>query len=67
MKRRLFIQNITWLTGGVITACQLPAETFEAGKKIKGKVTANGKGIKDVVVSDGYTVLTTDAKGRVPS
>ncbi|MFC0775892.1 calcineurin-like phosphoesterase C-terminal domain-containing protein [Terrimonas alba] len=64
MKRRLFIQNITWLTGGTIAACQLPAETFEAGKKIKGKVTANRKGIKDAVVSDGYTVITTDAKGR---
>lgn len=55
---------MTWLTGGFVTACQLPADTFEAGKKIKGRVTANGKGIKDVVVSDGYTVITTDVKGR---
>jgi len=64
MKRRLFIQNLTWLTGGAVAACQLPVETFESAKKIKGKVIANGKGIKDAVVSDGYTVITTDSKGR---
>lgn len=64
MKRRLFIQNISWLTGSMITACQFPAETFDTGKKIKGQVAANGKGIKDVVISDGYSVITTDAKGR---
>lgn len=66
MKRRLFIQNMTWLTGGVITARHVPVDTgiFEPGKKIKGKVTAAGKGIKDVVVSDGYSVIVTDSKGK---
>lgn len=65
MKRRIFIQNITLLTGGLLTACHAPAETFEPGrKKIKGRVLSNGKGIKNVVVSDGYTVITTDAKGK---
>ncbi|HKZ66206.1 MAG TPA: metallophosphoesterase N-terminal domain-containing protein [Chitinophagaceae bacterium] len=65
MKRRIFIQNITLLTGGLLTACHAPAETFEPGrKKIKGQVLSNGKGIKNVVVSDGYTVIATDAKGK---
>lgn len=65
MKRRLFIQNMTWLTGGLVVACHTPAETFEPGKKkIKGRVLSNRKGIKGVVVSDGYTVIVTDDKGR---
>lgn len=64
MKRRIFIQNITWLAGGLVTACRVPAETFEPGQKIKGQVTSNGKGLKDVVVSDGYSVILTDSKGK---
>src|SRR5688500_12335714 len=65
MKRRIFIQNITLLTGGLLTACHAPAETFEPGrKKIKGRVLSNGNGIKNVVVSDGYTVIATDNKGK---
>jgi Predicted phosphohydrolases len=64
MKRRIFLQNMTWLTGGLMAACHVPAETFEAGEKIRGQVKSNGKGIKDVVVSDGYSVVLTDSKGR---
>lgn len=65
MKRRIFIQNITLLTGGILTACQAPAEIFEPGrKKIKGQVLAGGKGIKNVIISDGYTVIATDNKGK---
>jgi hypothetical protein len=63
MKRRRFIQNITLLTGGLVTAGQLLASTFER-KNIKGRVRSNNKGVKGVVVSDGYTVITTDNKGR---
>src|SRR5687768_10387450 len=65
MKRRIFIQNITLLTGGLLTACEAPAGIFEPGrKKVKGRVLSNSKGIKDVVVSDGYTVIITDARGK---
>lgn len=65
MKRRIFIQNISLLTGGILTACQAPAEIFEpTRKKIKGQVLSNGTGLKNVVVSDGYTVIITDAKGK---
>ena len=65
MKRRIFIQNISLLTGGILTACQAPAEIFEPGrKKIKGRVLSNGNGIKNVIVSDGYTVIATDNKGK---
>jgi hypothetical protein len=31
--------------------------------RIRGKVSANGKGIKGVAVTDGYTVTSTDAGG----
>ncbi len=64
MKRRLFIQNATWFTGGLIAAGQFPAETLDTGKKIKGRVYSNNKGIRGVVVSDGYTVVLTDSKGK---
>lgn len=64
MKRRSFIQKITWITGGVMASSWLPVNSFEAGKKIKGRVVSNNKGVKNVVVSDGYTVILTDTKGK---
>jgi hypothetical protein len=64
MKRRKFIRDISLLTGGLITAYQLPASPFATTKKIRGKVFSRGKGIKSVVISDGYSVITTDAKGK---
>ena len=65
MQRRIFIRQISWLTGGLILADQVPASAF-AGKdnKIKGQVLSNGKGVKNVVVSDGYSVVATDSKGK---
>ena len=64
MLRRKFIQNIAWLTGGVIGSGFVPAKAiFKSGQKVKGHVVSNGKGLKDVVVSDGYTVMQTDKSG----
>lgn len=64
MKRRSFLQNIAWLTGGVLIANRLPAATNYGAKKIKGRVAAHGKGIKGVVVSDGYSVVATNDNGK---
>ena len=65
MLRRKFLQNITWLTGGLLLSRCLPAKTLGMdGKSLKGTVRANGKGIRNVVVSDGYSVVKTDKKGR---
>src|SRR4051812_48817451 len=65
IKRRKFIQNLVWITGGLLTVGQLPARAFISnGKKIKGRILANGKPVKDVVVSDGYSVVVTDKKGK---
>lgn len=65
MQRRKFIQSIGLLTGGVaLTNCS-PANTFAENKKgIGGYVLSNGKGIKNVVISDGYSVVVTDKKGK---
>ncbi len=35
-----------------------------AARKIKGRVAVNNKGLKDVIVSDGYSVVATNPKGR---
>ena len=65
MIRRKFIQNLAWLTGGIIfTACS--PEKLAAGQttKLKGSVKSGGSGVPGVVISDGYNVVTTDAKGK---
>jgi len=65
MKRRFFIQQIGWITGGVLLTPFVTSAAFSnSGRIIKGKVRANGKGIAGVVISDGYSVVTTDNKGR---
>ncbi len=65
MNRRKFLQQISFLTGGFILAAQTPLAAFTGeGKKVKGRITARGKGLAAVVVSDGYSVIATDRKGR---
>ena len=65
MNRRKFLQQVSLLSGGLIIASQTPLFALVAAdKKIKGRIRSKGKGIKGVVVSDGYTVMATDKKGR---
>ncbi len=65
MKRKEFIISLGWLTAGVLTSKLLPAsEVFNKQKKIKGRVLSSGKGIKNVVVSDGYSVVLTNGDGK---
>ena len=64
MKRRNFIQNIAFVAGGFLLTRHLPAGFATNGKKIKGQVTSKGKGIAGVVISDGFSVVATDKKGR---
>jgi len=65
MNRRRFIQQVSLLTGAFIIATQSPLSALVgADKKIKGRIRSNGKGLEGVVVSDGYTVMATDKKGR---
>jgi hypothetical protein len=54
MNRRKFLQSIAWLTGGLLLTRCKPAKALAIdGKSLTGLVLVNGKGIKDVVVSDG--------------
>ncbi len=65
MNRRKFIQQFTWLTGGFILAGDLLSTTQGRGiKKVRGSVSSNGRGIANVVISDGYSVVVTNAKGK---
>ena len=64
MQRRIFIQNIGWLAGGLLLGCNKKAySNTEEGKLLKGYVRSGGKGVANVVVSDGYSVVVTDKKG----
>lgn len=65
MKRKDFLQRIGWMAGGILIAPLLSATSgLLLPRKIKGRVKANGRGLANVVISDGYAVLSTDAKGR---
>jgi len=64
MIRRKFLQQVSWITGGLLLANQLPASATRHSSSLKGRVTASGKGLAGVVVSDGYNVVATDHKGR---
>jgi hypothetical protein len=65
MQRRKFIARIALLTGGFIAGGLSSANAFTRDRQqIKGSVRAKGKGIKNVVVSDGYSVVATNAKGQ---
>ncbi len=65
MLRRQFLEYVAKSSAFLFVSANLPVAKFIGeAKKVKGTVTAGGKGIADVVVSDGYTVMTTDKKGR---
>lgn len=66
MQRRKFIAQLGGLAGGLITAACLPANllAFDEKNVFSGRIISRGKGVKGVVVSDGYSVTMTDAKGR---
>lgn len=64
MNRRSFIKN----SGLLATTLFVSLKSFSAivfeGQKISGRVTSRGKGIANVVVSDGFNVVQTDKNGK---
>lgn len=64
MKRRVFVKNMALLTGGLLAFRNIRALELSGARSIKGVVHAGKKGLKDVVVSDGYSVVLTDKKGK---
>jgi hypothetical protein len=64
MQRRKFIYNFLWITGGLIAGCgKRLSLAREKGEIARGRVISKGKGLPDVVVSDGFTVVKTSANG----
>jgi hypothetical protein len=65
MLRRKFIQNLLWLSGGVMITSCFPEKGLVGNiKKVKGSVLSAGRGVKGVVVSDGYNVIATGDSGK---
>ena len=65
MKRKEFIGYIAKSAGLLLFTKNNPAGFLLGDSKtITGRVMAKGTGLANVVVSDGYTVTSTDRKGR---
>ncbi|MBF9255449.1 calcineurin-like phosphoesterase C-terminal domain-containing protein [Pontibacter sp. 172403-2] len=65
MKRRPFLQSLLLLTGGLLLPDNhATAQANVATTKLKGRVTAQGKALANVTVSDGYSVVQTNARGK---
>jgi hypothetical protein len=65
MQRRSFLKNFSLATI-VLGAPTLAGAAAEKSvqRKVTGKVHSNGKGIANVAVTDGYTVVQTDQQGK---
>jgi len=66
MQRRSFIHSLAWLTGGLLAGCskKLALGGHDSERIIKGTIRTGEKGIANVVVSDGFSVVLSDTKGR---
>ncbi|MEJ7826570.1 MAG: calcineurin-like phosphoesterase family protein [Segetibacter sp.] len=66
MQRRTFLQKLLWIIGGITaaSACTKRSGTLGSdGKLVKGKVTSQGKGLANVILSDGFSVVNTGSDG----
>jgi hypothetical protein len=65
MRRRKFLEYGGWLAAGLLMGLpSLAGSRIAGGSLVKGRVRSGKKGLAGVVVSDGFTVVATDAKGR---
>lgn len=65
MKRKAFLQNIGLITGGAFISLKTNAFTkLNRADTISGVVKEGAKGIKNVVISDGFSVVLTDENGK---
>ncbi|PYF74450.1 3',5'-cyclic AMP phosphodiesterase CpdA [Pedobacter nutrimenti] len=65
MNRRSFIQRMGLVTGAAFVSLNSKAfNQLKREKTIKGRVLSGKKGIANVVISDGFSVVLTDAKGN---
>nr|WP_068891546.1 calcineurin-like phosphoesterase family protein [Pedobacter panaciterrae] len=65
MNRRSFIQSFGLITGcAFITLKSSAFDNLKRNKTITGRVSAGKKGIANVAVSDGFSVVVTDSNGN---
>jgi hypothetical protein len=65
MKRREFVQSLALVSGGLLlSAHPTLAEPGKAKATRQGRVTAKGKKLAEVIISDGFNVVKTNKKGR---
>lgn len=65
MNRRSFIQKSGLLATTLFVSLKAHSlSIFDLDNKISGQITSKGKGIANVVVSDGFNVVRTDADGN---
>ncbi|NEU07238.1 metallophosphoesterase [Flavihumibacter sp. R14] len=64
MRRRIFIKNLLLASGSVVIGSQSIFAANLTGTRIKGRVTSGNKKLSDVIVSDGFSVVKTNSKGK---
>lgn len=65
MNRRSFLQKTSLLTTTLFVSLNADAFAFlNNDKKISGKVISKGKGVANVIISDGYSVIQSDKNGN---
>ena len=65
MKRRSFLKSMGLITGGAFISLKSNAFTnLQRNPTITGSVRNESKGLKNVVISDGFTVVLTDDNGN---
>src|SRR5262245_19117947 len=66
MQRRHFLRSLGLLSVIPVVPAAAMANTggLNAANAVTGKVTAQGKGLGNVVISDGFSVTKTDASGK---
>ncbi|WP_316813032.1 calcineurin-like phosphoesterase family protein [Pedobacter heparinus] len=64
MNRRSFLQSVGFVTGSAFISLQTNAfDQLSRDKTIKGTVKDGQRGVANVAISDGYSVVLTDADG----
>ncbi len=70
MQRRSFIKNagllsaVFGISAPAVFAGDTPGTDDYSFRKVSGKISCGTKGVADVTVSDGFSVVRTDAKGN---
>jgi len=64
MNRRSFIQKSSLLATTLFVSLKSFSSTLFEDQKITGRITSKGKGVANVVISDGFEVVQSDRDGN---